>query len=163
MQQRIFKYMQITKIHQINRMHLERYSSLIKSSSFLVNRAGKDKYLLQFHWLINSVSFTAEQELCLSPCTVQCSASVCCPWPSTVMWNPGHHAPVLSYAVTPSRHVANTALWVASEWAALLSLAKQLRAPAASTVVTRVKRALSLTHKHMHRQARRCLSVATMR
>lgn len=33
--------------------------------------------------------------------------------------------------------------------AALLSLAKQLRAPAASTVVTRVKRALLLTHEHM--------------
>lgn len=33
--------------------------------------------------------------------------------------------------------------------AALLSPAKQLRAPTASTAVTRVKRALSLTHKHM--------------
>lgn len=45
----------------------------------------------------------------------QCSASVGCPWPSIAMWNPGHHAPVLSYAVTPSRHVASTALWAAVE------------------------------------------------
>ncbi len=38
--------------------------------------------------------------------------------------------------------------------AALLSLAKQLRAPTASTVVTCVKRALSLTHKtHAGRRA----------
>lgn len=84
------------------------------------------------------------------------------------MRNPGHHAPVCSYAVVtppPSSLQARSKHrpFSGQRAAALLSLAKQLRAAAASTAVTCVKRAFLLTHKHTRgRRPRHSLRTATV-
>lgn len=127
-------------------MHSQRYSSSIKSSSFLDNQAGKHSYI-QFRCLINAVTcfdcwtrtvfvtmYSAVQCLCGLPLTQHCYMKP---------WAPCSSAQLCCHPLQAcSKHSSLSG----QQAAALLSLAKQLTA---STVVTRVKRALSLTHKHM--------------